>query len=104
LKEGASIWNKWRKLHPEIKPNLKDIDIGVDAWNESLEILKRIKDWDEERIQDIKFSREGLKGVNLSDADLRGANLWRVNLSYADLRGLIFRELIYEIQIFIEPI
>jgi hypothetical protein len=31
LLEGANIWNKRRKQHSNIKPNLKDIDIGIDG-------------------------------------------------------------------------
>lgn len=86
LKDGVNIWNRWRKQHPEIKPNLKGIDLGIVGTDLSEEKLKLIG-LDNDDIKVIKLSREGLKGINLSDADLRRTNLWKINLSYADLRN-----------------
>jgi tetratricopeptide (TPR) repeat protein len=85
LQQGANVWNRWRKQHPMIKPNLKGVDLGISGMGQSEEELRR---WglSEDHILAIKLSAEGLQGINLSNSDLRKANLWKVNLCYADLR------------------
>ncbi len=56
LKEGIEAWNKWRKYNPEIKRDLKEInlrkaDLGYDS-----------------------LTGSGLERVNLTEANLEGAN------------------------------
>jgi hypothetical protein len=58
LNQGADVWNQWRKEHPDIRPDLK----GAYSFNTELE------------------------GVNLSNADLRGAMMVGLNLINADLK------------------
>ncbi len=64
LEQGKDAWNNWRQENPQIKPslykvNLESFDFGCP---------------------------QGELGVNLMDADLRGASLNRTNLSSANLR------------------
>lgn len=58
LKQGVDIWNEWRKLDSQIKPNLFRADL----------------------------KRTDLSKINLSHAELSGADFSNANLSYADFR------------------
>jgi uncharacterized protein YjbI with pentapeptide repeats len=62
LKEFVESWNRWRREHPEIVPDLAYA--GLQGAN--------------------------LRGKNLSGANLRGANLRRADLRDSDLRGVKF--------------
>jgi uncharacterized protein YjbI with pentapeptide repeats len=79
LKQGMEIWNQWRDVHQEIRPDLRKANLkGAD-------------------LRGANLSDANLKGADLSDADLRGAHLsdaylndshlWDADLSDADLRG-----------------
>lgn len=62
LNQGALLWNKWRQQNLLVKPDLTNLEFG----------------------------RKSLQGVNLSRANLAGANLagvdlWKANLVLADL-------------------
>jgi hypothetical protein len=59
LKRGVEAWNKWRKEHPEVRPNLSGVDFG----------------------------RSHLTNVNFSHANLTRAELWHADLSNANLYG-----------------
>ena len=74
LKQGAKVWNDWRNQYPEIRPNLMHVHL------DSIGYVNQ-------NGKEIKTNKEYLRGVNLSNADLRDTNLWKVDLSYADLRG-----------------
>jgi uncharacterized protein YjbI with pentapeptide repeats len=63
LKQGTSIWNTWRKEHPDEK----HLDLaGVDLSN-------------------FELAEANLSGVNFHSARLRHTNLQRSNLSLADM-------------------
>lgn len=90
--QGAKVWNAWRKEHPELRPNLRNIDIGIDTTDyircrdmgeESL-FLSKVNDF---RRNAVKLSAEELVGIDLSNTDMQNANFWMVNFSYADMRG-----------------
>jgi len=59
FKEGIPIWNKWRREHPEIIPDLRGSDL----------------------------SGSDLRGSDLSGSDLRWSDLSGSNLSGSNLRG-----------------
>jgi uncharacterized protein YjbI with pentapeptide repeats len=90
--QGAKVWNAWRKEHPELRPNLRSIDIGIDT-TEYMRFRDRGEDslilsqFDNFRLNAVKLSTEELVGINLSNTDLRDTNFWMVNFSHADLRG-----------------
>lgn len=90
--QGAKVWNAWRKEHPDLRPNLRGIDIGINT-TEYLRYRDRGEDslilskFDNFTLNSVKLSAEELVGINLSDTDLRDANFWLVNFSHADLRG-----------------
>jgi len=70
LKQGVEAWNQWRKVHPEIRPDLNNVDLSnVD-------------------FRDADFSYANLSGANLSGANLSGANLSHADLTLAKLGGV----------------
>ncbi len=84
LKEGVDTWNQWRKLYPQLVPDLRWEDLrgynlrGIDLSGSNLRLID-------------------LRGVNLnmadlSNADLRGADLQAANLAEAKLTGAILKE------------
>lgn len=71
LKQGAEVWNKWRKENPEVEIDLSTASLhGVD------------------------LSKVNLRKANLYEIDLRGAILTKTDLNGADLRGADFRSAI----------
>jgi TIR domain-containing protein/pentapeptide repeat protein len=68
-KKGAVAWNKWRKAHPEIHPDLSYADLHDAKLG----------------IADLGWT--DLKGANLSRAELIGANLSNANLIRSNLSG-----------------
>jgi hypothetical protein len=67
LKQGVEIWNEWRRINPEITPDLSDsklLDTKLPAAN---------------------LTEADLSKSNLCDADLSAATLVRANLSHSDL-------------------
>jgi uncharacterized protein YjbI with pentapeptide repeats len=64
IRQGAAVWNDWRKKNP-----LKPVDLS------------------EADLREAKLSRANLRGANLSTADLGKADLHGANLFKADLRG-----------------
>ena len=64
IKEGVPIWNKWRREHPNIMPNLNRANL-----NEA-----------------------NLNGANLNGASLNRASLNRANLNRANLNGASLNE------------
>lgn len=69
LKEGVASWNKWRKDHPEIEPDLR---------NEDLQKRDLVQ---------IDFRRTNLDGADLSEVNLSSAHLNSASLYQADLEG-----------------
>ena len=59
LKDGVDAWNKWRKEHPDTRPDLTGANL----------------------------TGANLTGASLSGADLSGAFLLTTDLREADLRG-----------------
>ncbi len=77
LKQGTEIWNKWRKEHLEIKPDLGGADLQ--QANLSGVNLSEVFLWG------ANFNRANLQRANLSHSGLRGAQFIATNLSGANL-------------------
>lgn len=67
LKQGAMVWNDWRREHCEIKPNFSGA------------VIPRID------LMEVNFSDADLSGADLIYANLSGANLVNANLNRAVL-------------------
>lgn len=73
LKQGAKVWNKWRKDNPEVKIDLKGVNLGG-----VMPIHTDLRDY--------------LQGIDLRKADLEAADLSGAILVLADLQGSNLRE------------
>jgi hypothetical protein len=58
LKQGVTAWNAWRKVNPDVRPDLSEADLSM----------------------------EDLRKAKLDDANLREANLSGANLTGAEIR------------------
>jgi uncharacterized protein YjbI with pentapeptide repeats len=67
LKEGVEVWNRWRKEHPEVRPDLYVADLS------------------ESNLVEVHFTGAQLGGANLIRANLRNADLSDADLSHAHL-------------------
>jgi uncharacterized protein YjbI with pentapeptide repeats len=91
FKEGIPIWNKWRREHPEIIPDLRGSDLsgsdlrGSDLSGSDLR-------WSD--LRGSNLSGSNLRGSNLSGSDLSGSNLRWSDLSGSDLSGTSVIEVI----------
>src|SRR5256886_7564935 len=77
LNHGVSLWNLWRKEHPDILPDLSGlilIKANLNRANLSRADLNR-----------ASLSRIDLIESNLSEANLSGAILYRANLNQTNL-------------------
>ncbi len=79
LREGAKVWNLWRKEHPDVRPdlywaNLRKADLG---WTN----LGRVD------LRDADLGWANLGRAILDGADLKCAVLHRANLNGATLSG-----------------
>ncbi|MGO4882325.1 MAG: toll/interleukin-1 receptor domain-containing protein [Bryobacteraceae bacterium] len=115
LKRGGNAWNTWRNGHPEIRPDLSNLDTLDEFGNaRSAFVFRGINlkeanlcgatftrqkmlhsDLRSADITAAKFSRADLRGADLSlvqgrGVDLSGANLGAADLSKATLRAAIF--------------
>jgi uncharacterized protein YjbI with pentapeptide repeats len=95
LKSGVATWNKWRKDHTSIQPNLYEADLrqaNLSGADLSSADLSRA-DLSRANLNRAILMRVDLREANLNRAilmrvDLREANLSGANLSGADLRGV----------------
>lgn len=71
LKQGVEVWNRWRKEHPSVQPDLSESDFFLDA---------------------TIFTRKWFFEINLSNAILWKANLARAHLIGAALNNADLRE------------
>ena len=94
IEKGRDVWNNWRRIHPELPPDLSDADfVGENLSGEDLsEANLRQANFTEANLSKANLikadlSKANLYGANLRDANLGGANLRGANLSEADFRG-----------------
>jgi TIR domain/Pentapeptide repeats (8 copies) len=69
LKQGVKAWNRWRKEHPDIRPDLSEVNLQ------------------ESNLFGADLSHTNLSGSILADANLFGADLFGADLSLAYLFG-----------------
>lgn len=71
LQQGVDHWNQWRKTKPNLKPDLRCVDLS------------------ETNLRGVDLRWAYLINTNLSGANLSGANLGWVDLFGANLRGAL---------------
>ncbi len=75
LNQGVDVWNGWRRVHPNSRPDLTNADLS--------DIQLVLSDGGD--VIEIDLSRADLSGAVLWGADLLAANLSNANLSKANL-------------------
>jgi len=87
LKQGVEVWNRWRKEHPEIQPDLSGADLrSADLRNANLCKADLYKaNLREANLAGANLSIADLRSIDLSDAYLRTTNLTGANLSGSTL-------------------
>jgi len=71
LKQGVEVWNRWRKKHPQLKPDLCQANLT-----------------------EMDLRQANLRASLLSSVDFTGANLAEANLVGTDLHETVFDEAI----------
>ena len=99
---ATETWNEWRRKHPKIRPDLSHAELNRLASKATLErndsIFERFQerklrgiDLHEANLRGAKIWLSDLSGVNLGNANLRGAEIRRSQLRGTDLRGADLR-------------
>ncbi|MGF1486020.1 MAG: pentapeptide repeat-containing protein [Prochloraceae cyanobacterium] len=93
LRKGIRNWNKWRKKHRDITPDLSEVDLtGMEIWQvdfTGVNLSKsrlRFADLNNSDLSDAELWKADLKGAYLWKADLTNAYLWKANLEEANLQ------------------
>jgi len=99
LKQGVSVWNRWRSDHPEVTPRFPRLSVlpkdlrGVDFHGMDLHGVNFLNcdctnaNFERARLTSTSFWGVTLKGANLMEARLDYAHFQKADLSGADLRG-----------------
>jgi uncharacterized protein YjbI with pentapeptide repeats len=88
LKQGVEVWNRWRKQHSDVKPDLRRADLsGADLNRADLNRADLIR----ANLSQAHLSKIDLSKAHLSGADLSGATLIKVDFGGADLSGADLR-------------
>lgn len=84
LNLGTKQWNKWRREHPDIVPDLSKADLR----DKSLSNInfRRVN------LEGAKLCQATLDSADLSYANLALADLTEANVCHANLHGTIFKE------------
>lgn len=87
IKQGVVAWNTWRTEHPEITPDLSDVDLSKQDLREVNLIQANLRrtNFNRADLTLADLSMADLSEANLSGAELVIANLFDANLSGADL-------------------
>ena len=80
LLRGSVAWNKWRQRNPNIRADLRDVDLSKATLSQA--------DFDLRNLSRADLSGVDLTGADLSGLDLSGVDLSRADLSGADLSGV----------------
>ena len=79
VRPNRMLWNRWRRDHPRIKPNLRGANLrGLELGH---------MDFRAARLSRSDLSECGMWDARLMKADLRHANLQQAELNYATLDG-----------------
>lgn len=88
LHQGVEAWNEWRRVNPNISPDLKQADLrGASLKNADLRGVALCK----AKLNNAYLRRADLSGADLTSATLSGANLRHANLSGANLTKAYMR-------------
>lgn len=80
LKQGVTVWNNWRRDHPEVIPDLSRTNLRSAG-------CLNMADLSGANLREVDLSGTYLFGIFLTNADLFKANLTDADLSRVDLEG-----------------
>jgi len=85
LRQGAKVWNKWREKNPDVKLDFRGANLSRKCFND----VHARATQSGIRLPTGQFPliEANLSNVDLRGANLRGADLTETNLREADLRG-----------------
>lgn len=97
LDQGIEAWNIWRRINPEIKPKLSEIDLSdreflganfraVNFFRTTLKSSFLV----DANLSEAELERAELVNSDLSGANLDGVTLYQANCSDANFRGASF--------------
>ncbi|TMD57968.1 MAG: toll/interleukin-1 receptor domain-containing protein [Chloroflexi bacterium] len=96
LTQGVEAWNRWRKEHPDIQPDLSKSDLIRANLTTVIPSPSRINwswiDFLISVISGIDNLSIDLSRANLMEADLSGASFIGANFNKADLHGAVLEE------------
>jgi len=89
LELGTEAWNEWRAAHPDVQPQLEDVDLSdADLVGANLAEANLGKaDLFEAKLERANLKMATLSGADLSGAKMAGAALYKADLSGASLMG-----------------
>jgi Pentapeptide repeats (8 copies) len=109
LRQGAEVWNQWRKENPEVTPNLAHLDIrgsfadlrrvnliGANLYKAFAQTDLGEADLRKAFLRQANLPSVPLRGAKLTDASLYMARLKRTDLSDATLVGADLRGALLE--------
>jgi len=100
LKQGIESWNQWRKEHPDIRPDLSDVNLtDLSKRNLSNANLSNV-DLSRTTLAFTDLSRANLSGADVLEstllrANFNGTNLDRTCFSFSNLREASFTDAIH---------
>jgi hypothetical protein len=103
LKRGTAQWNRWRKEHPQVFPDLRGADLrevslsnvdfsALDLHGVFLSKDLRGANFSQAILPEVDLSAANLAGATLTDAHMVSVNLIMADLRKADLRGAHLRD------------
>ncbi len=95
LEQGVETWNTWRRLHPEVHPDLQSIvfmdgkltDTNMEQKIENISDAPAELTYTHLDLSDFNFSHTDLRHADLTRCFLNGTNFRAANLSGANLVG-----------------
>lgn len=92
LEQGVDVWNKWRKTHPDVIPDLRGADLRRKSFRNHN--LARC-DFSSSDVRDASFRKADLRDANLSTAKLHRAFFSSSSMRGATLRNATLYETVF---------
>jgi uncharacterized protein YjbI with pentapeptide repeats len=90
LMQGVDVWNHWRRGKPDVRPDLRKVDLHeANLFGSDVNPYLSHVDLHDAVLFDADLSRVNLRRANLRNSDLRSANLSGANLQEANLNGAL---------------
>lgn len=90
LSRGVDHWNRWRRDHPDIEPDLSRATLNAQSFAGS-SLVQGLPEGQPLNLRGIDFSGADLQQARISDTDLADADLRKANLRRAKLQGVTAR-------------